>query len=444
MLKRKCIVLSDVENDSNKKAVLALEEDGVGVGGTLRLYNFSAEPLGVLSLGLYQKSKVFKAGLTRKSQMFYTFFLDLKQIPSVFSCAIVNFQNAQPKPILFGSSSGNNDEVYANIISELSDKKESAATAQKVLDKYGVDYADDEKAQIEAEIDTAICTNCENCIYKKHFLQQQEKENLSKNQQNEKEQKENLQNESLQNENQQKENLQNENFQTDENTPKIFRVENFLGEEKKCNILKNNKNSVKFSNFFEKNSDFSQNLQNFENFNNSNAAQDEQNLEDFNKVENLQNAENFQNTEKLDKFQNEENYQVSQAAVEAAGDNGGAFDFQTDDNEQVDFFGRLKPQIDKLFQENPAEEHLQEIIPSSKWVRVESGDDDFYVFGLLYDEDGQIRYVCYGVPAVFEENPPKELLGYPIWLPLGQDDGFGYWLMYQDAATGQPVKAVIS
>ena len=72
-------------------------------------------------------------------------------------------------------------------------------------------------------------------------------------------------------------------------------------------------------------------------------------------------------------------------------------------------------------------------------------DGDFYVFGLLYDDNENIKYVCYGVPAVFEENPPDELSGYPIWLPLDKDNakGFGYWLTYQDASTGEPVKAII-
>ena len=73
-MKRKSIVLSDTEGDSAKKAVLTLEEKSGGLAGTLRLYNFSQEPRGVLSLGLYCDKKVLKAGLTFKSQMFYDFF----------------------------------------------------------------------------------------------------------------------------------------------------------------------------------------------------------------------------------------------------------------------------------------------------------------------------------------------------------------------------------
>ena len=110
------------------------------------------------------------------------------------------------------------------------------------------------------------------------------------------------------------------------------------------------------------------------------------------------------------------------------------------------FLDRLKPQIDKMFEENPTETMLQNLIPSSKWVKVEYEDDgDFYVLGLLYDDEDNIKYVCYGVPAVFEEDPPKELSGYPIWFPLDKENskGFGYWLTYQDASTGEPVKAIM-
>ena len=98
----------------------------------------------------------------------------------------------------------------------------------------------------------------------------------------------------------------------------------------------------------------------------------------------------------------------------------------------------------KLFENNPAESNLQNLCPSSKWVKVEYEDEgDFFVFGLLYDEDGNVKYVCYGVPAVFDENPPEELAGYPIWLPLDDEKGFGYWMTYQDAVTGEPLKAIL-
>lgn len=311
MLKKKSIVLSDTKN-SSKKAVLSLQEDGVGLKGSLRLYNFSSELTGVSSLGFYVDKKVYKAGLTFKSQMFYEFFLDIKEIPNKFSCAVVNFQNAVPNPILYGSSNGSDDNVYGSIISEIS-QNNSVESAKNVLDKYDVDFDDQEKEIIEKEIDEAICQchhDCANCVYKKYFFEHEEKQT---------------------------------------------------------------------------------------------QAQEKEEV-----IENLP--------------LNEKSHDLPM------------------------FVEKLKPQIDKLFENNPIEDNLQKIIPDSKWVKVEYEDDgDFFVFGLLYDEQENIKYVCYGVPSVFDEAPPEELSGYPIWLPLDQNNskGFGYWLTYQDATTGEPIKAIL-
>lgn len=316
MLKKKSIVLSDTKN-SNKKAVLTLQEDGFSLKGSLRLYNFQSELSGVSSLGFYVDKKVYKAGLTLKSQMFYEFFIDLKEIPNKFSCAVVNFQNAVPKPVLYGSTNGSNEDIYGSIISEIS-QNNSFESAKNVLDKYDVDFDEEEKEIIEKEIDEAICDcqhDCANCIYKKYFFEHEENKSL----------------------------VQEKEPIVEKNQPTLQEDES-------------NKKELPF------------------------------------------------------------------------------------------FVEKLMPQIDKLFENNPIEDNLQKIIPDSKWVKVEYEDDgDFFVFGLLYDEDENIKYVCYGVPSVFDEAPPEELAGYPIWLPLDKDNsnGFGYWLTYQDAATGQPIKAIL-
>jgi hypothetical protein len=305
MTKRKSIVLSDTEK-SNKKAVLSLEETDDSVFGTLRLYNFPKDLSGVSSLGFYVNQSVHKAGLTYKSPMLYEFYAPFGEIPKAFSCAVINFQDAHAKAILYGSSDGK-DDVYAQIMSEISHDN-SFSNTKNVLDKFGVDFDEPEQAEIEQEIDKSMseCNHkCGECVYKKFFFEHNEK-TLS----------------------------QPSSEQKSEEKPK---------------------------------------------------------------------------------------------------------------EESPKFIEKLKPQIDKLFAENPIEENLQNMIANSKWTKVDyENDGDFYVFGLIYDESEQVKYVCYGIPAVFEEEPPKELSGYPIWLPLGSSsDGFGYWLTYQDASTGQPIKAVI-
>ncbi len=109
------------------------------------------------------------------------------------------------------------------------------------------------------------------------------------------------------------------------------------------------------------------------------------------------------------------------------------------------FYQEMKKQIDSLFEDNPSEDYLEQLIPDSKWVKVNiDSSGDYYVLGLIYENE-KLKYICYGVPGVYQKFPPRELSGYPIWFPLdeGKPEGFGYWLSYQDADSGESVKAII-
>lgn len=113
---------------------------------------------------------------------------------------------------------------------------------------------------------------------------------------------------------------------------------------------------------------------------------------------------------------------------------------------QPKFFEEISSQIGRLFEDGQHEEYLENAIPSSKWVRVEfGGDGDFYILGLITDDDGMVKYVCYGVPGIYQKQPPKNLSGFPVWFPLdsSRPDSFGYWLTYQDAESGESVKAIV-
>ena len=312
MLSKRSIVLSDLDYKSNRRAVLTLEKEGEEVNGAIRFYNFPLTIEGILTLGFYVDNKVIKSGLTYKSTSYYTFKLVDNFINEKFSCAVLNFSDAEVMPILYGSSEGRDEDVYASIIESLSDDF-SKDNVEKVLDNHGVDYEENEKREIENEIDRCM-GDCKNCFYKEQFY-----------------------------------------------------------------------------------------------------ANEIDNVEQ--KVKSVEENENL----KKDMEEGEEK------------------------EDEETFFLRLKPQIDKLFEKNPAETNLEEMFPSSKWVKVEYEDDgDFYVFGLIY-QDNEVKYVCYGVPAVYEKEPPKELSGYPIFIPLNKEDkeGFGYYITYQDAETGEPIKAVV-
>lgn len=308
MLAKKSIVLtSALEGD--EKAVLSLQCENHMLSGKLRLYNFGVEPRGIISLGIFDKNKVVKAGLTKVSSTLFSFQTQLDKIPDNFSCAVVNFVGGEATPILFGNSEGtcDRDDIFESVISALGGVK-SAKETEKVLDEYGIDFDDEEKKEIDKIVNQCVdedCNDCENCKYKKFY------------------------------------------------------------------------------------------------YSHCNALQDE---------------------DKEDKNERE-----------------------SDNVNEKTFFQEISVQVEKLFEKNPPEEYLQDLIPDSKWVKVqfeESGD--YYVFGLVY-QSGELKYVCYGVPGVYQKQPPRELSGYPVWFPLDdtRKEGFGYWLTYQDAKSGESVKAIV-
>ena len=297
MFSKKSLVLIGMKNE-NEKAVLSLEKKGDMFEGRVRLYNFSSEPCGILSIGFYLNGKVLKAGLSRVSSNLYNFKTDILDLEEDFSCAVVNFYEGELKPLLYGSTKALEDNVekIGKLMTEEFNEKVSVKKVEKVLDENGIDYDENLKEEIENEIDKNLCRDCLNCSYRKAFY------------------------------------------------------------EKEKQVRKNDVEDV------EKN-----------------------------------------------------------------------------------FFDEIKTQVDGLFEKNEREEFLEKIIPNSKWVKVEyEQSGDYYILGLIYDED-RLKYIVYGVPGVYQKDPPKELSGYPIWLPLDEEkrESFGYWLSYQDAETGESVRAVV-
>lgn len=105
------------------------------------------------------------------------------------------------------------------------------------------------------------------------------------------------------------------------------------------------------------------------------------------------------------------------------------------------FYEDIKPQIEDLFKNHQEDVVLENLIPNSKWVKVELDDGmGHYVLGLIY-EDGNINYIAYGLPANDNKKPPEDLKEYAQWLPLNieESNGKGYWLVYQSAKSGESV-----
>lgn len=98
------------------------------------------------------------------------------------------------------------------------------------------------------------------------------------------------------------------------------------------------------------------------------------------------------------------------------------------------FYDRVRSRMEEMLIVHPKEESLEKLIPESKWVRVAYSQDEFYVVGILTD-NGKVTHIGYGVKGLRSVFPPKEAEALSEFLPTEGDQG--YWLMFQDAETGE-------
>jgi len=105
------------------------------------------------------------------------------------------------------------------------------------------------------------------------------------------------------------------------------------------------------------------------------------------------------------------------------------------------FYNMIADQIEDLFEKYPKEENLMKLIENSYWVKIDTDiDNKHYVVGIIKQNEA-IKYICYGVPGSYNNEPTDELKQYSQWLPTDVSDPYnnGYWVMYQDANTGENI-----
>ncbi|MCM1438500.1 MAG: hypothetical protein NC131_04735 [Roseburia sp.] len=100
-----------------------------------------------------------------------------------------------------------------------------------------------------------------------------------------------------------------------------------------------------------------------------------------------------------------------------------------------DFYTRMEGDIRRIFASYPPEPALEKVMEGGKFVKISYGENRYYVFGVLKIE-GKPRYICYGVPAQNGDVPPPSLKSCASYIAT---EGGGYWMTYQDAATGVSV-----
>ena len=114
------------------------------------------------------------------------------------------------------------------------------------------------------------------------------------------------------------------------------------------------------------------------------------------------------------------------------------FSFDTVRFDGNNFYLSVKPQLDEIFVCYPEDELLNTTVPNSRWVRIDT-QDGYYVVGLVLDGD-DVSYICYGVPSTDKTTPPAEIKDLAVWLSTAENNGKGYWIIYQDALTGKCLK----
>lgn len=108
--------------------------------------------------------------------------------------------------------------------------------------------------------------------------------------------------------------------------------------------------------------------------------------------------------------------------------------------EDFPYFDTVKDELEKVLSKFESESQLNSLFPASQFVKINYSSDKFYVVGVIKKDD-KPKYVCYGVPSSYSKNPPRELDGYCTFIPLSVFNihGKGYFMMFQDAVTGECV-----
>jgi len=103
-----------------------------------------------------------------------------------------------------------------------------------------------------------------------------------------------------------------------------------------------------------------------------------------------------------------------------------------EEDEPLEFYYSVKQQLDEMFVCYPEVPEMNAAIPGSKWVRIDS-DEGPYVMGVISAEGAPV-YICYGVPEEEGGVPPTDI---KHACELIKTNAGGYWIVYQDATTGE-------
>ena len=118
------------------------------------------------------------------------------------------------------------------------------------------------------------------------------------------------------------------------------------------------------------------------------------------------------------------------------------FHINFEKNEGENFYEMIKPQLDELFSSFPHFMLFEERMDNTEWVKVcfSKDENQHYLLGKLKKGD-EITHIMYAMPSKVHSAPPSSLAEFVQWVPLNLStpEAEGYWVMYQDALTGENV-----
>lgn len=105
------------------------------------------------------------------------------------------------------------------------------------------------------------------------------------------------------------------------------------------------------------------------------------------------------------------------------------------------YYSTVQRELNEIFNKFPEETPLKKLFSDCAFVRINYSQNKYYVVGLI-KENGTEKYICYGVPGEYSKNPPEQLKGFCSFVPasLFNMTGCGYWMMFQDANSGDCIK----
>ena len=97
---------------------------------------------------------------------------------------------------------------------------------------------------------------------------------------------------------------------------------------------------------------------------------------------------------------------------------------------QTNYYDTVKTEIGKVFTQFPPYYPLIRKYTGSFFVRIDfPSSEKYFVLGVL-EKDGQIKYICYGLPAEKEGFSDKDFV-------FVDNSPVSFWMLFQDAVTGQ-------